>query len=596
MAWQRLAAAAALLLAGCAAPPPPAPDAVALSPEPASGWTAKPGWTARRSMVAAANPLAAQAGAQILRQGGNAIDAAIAVQMVLGLVEPQSSGIGGGALLLYWDGDEIQAWDERETAPSHADPRAFLRADGTPLPHAQAVVGGRAVATPGVVPMLEAAHRAAGRLPWAKLFEPAIRLAEEGFPISPRLHASIAATTALKRDRLARDYFYSADGNPLPAGHRLRNPALAAILRAIAAHGSAAMTRGPIAADLAHRVRADPVPGPITEADLAAYRPARRAALCAVWLERWRVCGFPPPSSGQIALMQILGIVERSPPVALPLVQGVPSADWLHVYAEAARLAFADRAKYVGDPDFVAAPGDNWSTLLADAYLRQRAALIGPRAMKSAPAGDPAPVAPTFAPMAEQPEHGTSHVSIVDAAGHAVAMTTTIESAFGAKLMADGGSGLPGGYLLNNEMTDFSARPADAGGRPVANRIEPGKRPRSTMSPTLVFDRRDGRLGMVLGSPGGPAIVHFVAKTLVGALQWGLDVQRAIDLPNFATFGDALLLETGRFPAATVESLRTRGHRVDEVELTSGLEAIERTPQGWFGGADPRREGIALGD
>jgi gamma-glutamyltranspeptidase/glutathione hydrolase len=598
MTWQRLAAAAALLLAACTAPPPAALDEAALppAPEPASGWTAKSGATARRFMVAAANPLAAAAGLGILRQGGNAIDAAIAVQMVLGLVEPQSSGIGGGALLLHWDGREIQAWDGRESAPAQADPRAFLRADGTPLPHAEAVIGGRAVATPGVVPMLEAAHRASGRLPWATLFEPAIALAEDGFALSPRLHALIAANPILKRDPLARRYFYTADGQPLAVGQRLRNPALAAILRAIAAQGSAVLVRGPIAADLVRRVRADPVPGPMTEADLASYRPRQRAALCADWLDRWRVCGFPPPSSGQLALMQILGIVERSVPVARALEQGVPSAAWLHLYTEAARLAFADRAQYVADPDFVRAPGGDWATLLGDAYLRQRAALIGAQAMKVAPAGQPLPARSAFAPMAEQPEHGTSHVSIVDGEGHAVAMTTTIESAFGAKRMADGGTGLAGGYLLNNEMTDFSSLPADADGRPVANRIEPGKRPRSSMSPTLVFDRRDGRLALVLGSPGGPAIIHFVAKTLIGTLAWGRDVQSAIDLPNFASFGGPVVLEAGRFPASTIEALRARGHRVVEAELTSGLQAIERTPQGWVGGADPRREGVVVGD
>ena len=601
MSWNRGGCALlAALLCGCAAPlaPAVAPTAASMPamPEGASGWTTKPGWQSRHFMVAAANPLATEAGYQILRAGGSAFDAAVAVQMVLMLVEPQSSGIGGGAFLLHWDGHQVQAWDGRETAPAAADPRAFLAADGNALPFADTVFGGRAVATPGLVQMLEAAHRDYGKLPWARLFEPAIQLAETGFAISPRLFIMIAANPHLRRDPLARAFYYDAKGDPLAAGHRLRNPALAEVLRAIAARGSEAMVRGPIAADLVRRVREHSVPGALTAADLAAYEPKRRAPLCTDWLERWRVCGFPPPSSGHLAIMQTLGLMERAPAVATPLLAGVPGPDWLHTYTEAARLAFADRALYVGDPDFVPAPGGDWNSLLADAYLRQRAALIGPRSMQVAAPGLPAKVALAYAPMPDQPEHGTSHISVVDGEGRAVAMTTTIEALFGARLMSDGGTGQPGGYLLNNEMTDFSAQPADVQGRAVANRIEPGKRPRSSMSPTLVFDKRDGRLAMILGSPGGPAIIHFVAKTLVGTLQWQLDAQRAIDLPNFGSFNGPTVLEKGLFPPATLEALRARGHVVVEAELTSGLQAIQRTTTGWLGGADPRREGIVKGD
>jgi gamma-glutamyltranspeptidase/glutathione hydrolase len=592
----------ALLLAGCGwsplaplAPPASTPDVPAL-PEGGSGWVGKTGVAATRFMVAAANPLAADAGYQMLRAGGSALDAAIAVQMVLTLVEPQSSGIGGGAFLMHADGSQVQAWDGRETAPSAADERMFLGADGKAVPIAQAVIGGRAVAVPGAVRMLEAAHRQHGQLPWARLFEPAIALAEQGFALSPRLHTQLLGETALRSDPLARAYFYAADGQPHAVGHRLRNPALAAVLRALAAQGSAALHQGPVARDMVQRVRKHAQPGRMTEADLAGYQPLLREPLCTQWRQSLRVCGFPPPSSGHLAVMQILGVLERLPEISPALQAGVPTADWLHLYTEAARLAYADRAQHVADPAFVPSPAGRWDSLLDDAYLRERAALVGRRSMQTAPAGRPGGAPLAFAPMPEQAEHGTSHISVVDAQGRAVAMTTTIEAAFGARLMADGGTGLPGGYLLNNQMTDFSAAPADAQGRPVANRIEPGKRPRSSMSPTLVFDLHDGRLLLSLGSPGGPAIIHFTAKTLLGTLQWGLDAQRAIALPNFGSYNGPTVLEKGRFAATTVQALRERGHVVVETELTSGLQAIQRTKSGWWGGADPRREGAVRGD
>ena len=585
----------ALLLGGCAAPPSTAP----LMPEAASGLTVKSGQTARRSMVVAAHPLAADAGRQMLRAGGSAVDAAVAVQMVLTLVEPQSSGIGGGAFLMHWDGSALQAWDGRETAPSTADERLFLRPDGRPLGFMEAVVGGRAVGVPGTVRMLEAAHHAQGRLPWAMLFEPAIALAEQGFAVSPRLHAGLDGERALKSDPRAAAYFYAPDGTPWPVGHRLRNPALAAVLRAIAARGSVALHEGPVAADIVGRVRGHVSnPGSMTLADLAGYAPKLRAPICTDW-QRWRVCGFPPPSSGHLTMMQILGLMQQAPTALLPaqaLSDGVPSADWLHLYTEAARLAFADRALYIADPDFTVAPGGDWRWLLDGAYLAQRAALIGASSMKLASPGKPGGDAVSRAPMATQPEGGTSHVSIVDAAGRAVALTTTIESGWGARLMSDGGSGLPGGFLLNNELTDFSFAPADAAGRAIANRVQPGKRPRSSMTPTLVFDRSDGRLLMSAGSPGGAAIIHFTAKALLGTLAWGLAPQDATALPNFGSFNGPTILERGRFPAATAEALRARGHVVDEVDLTSGVHLVVRVPGGWAGGADPRREGLALAD
>jgi len=591
-------AAAAWLLAGCGEQPPrPAATAHEEMPEISSGFHAKPGWSARTMAVAAAHPLAARAGYEMLQAGGNALDAAIAAQMVLALVEPQSSGIGGGALLMHWDGKRLHAWDGRETAPAAADERPKYELVKRKMPFVAALVGGRAVGVPGAVRMLEAAHRAGGRLPWARLFEPAIALAQQGFRVSHRLHAQLAADAHLRADSQARRCFYDADGAPWPEGHRLTNPALAAVLRAIAARGSDALLAGPVAADIVARVRGHAVnPGRLSETDLSGYRALHREAICADWQQRWRVCGFPPPSSGQLAIMQILGMMEHHAPALPALADGVPTASWLHVYAEAARLAFADRDQYVADPDFAAAPPGGWRALLEPQYLAQRAALIAATSMKHAPPGRPGDAPLAYAPMPAQPEAGTSHISVVDAEGGAVALTTTIEAAFGAHLMSDGGSGRRCGFLLNNELTDFSFVPSDAAGRPVANRVQPGKRPRSSMSPTLVFDRRDGRLAMTLGSPGGAAIIHFTAKALVGTLQWGLDAQRSIDLPNFAEFGGPLLLEAGRFSAATLEALRVRGHAVAERDLTSGLQAIERTPSGWFGGADPRREGVVIGD
>ena len=608
MLRDRLRRLGALLVAGlaaaCVQPAAEAPGAAAAdarAPETASGWQPKTGRHFRRAAVAAAHPLAAAAGLEILRAGGNAVDAAVAVQMVLGVVEPQSSGIGGGALMLVWDGRRVHAWDGRETAPAAADETLFLGPDGRPLPYAQAAVGGRAVGVPGAVPMLEAAQRRHGRLPWARLFAPAILLAEDGFAIGARLHAQLEADAALRRDPLARALYYDAGGRALAAGTRLRNPALAAILRRLAAEGSGALLRGAVAADFVQRVRSHPTnPGRLALADLAGYREREREPLCADWRSSYRICGFPPPSSGQLALMQILALLDdalAAQRVAERDAAGLPSADWLHLYSEAAALAFADRDRYVADPDRVAAPAGDWLALLDPGYLRKRAALIGTRAIGTAPPGTPPGAVPGGASMPAQPEHGTSHVSIVDADGNAVALTTTIEAGFGARLMADGGTGLAGGVLLNSELTDFSFVPRDAQGRPVANRVEPGKRPRSSMSPTFVFDRGDGRLLMVLGSPGGAAIIHFVAKTLVGTLAWGLDPQRAVELPNVADFNGPTFVEAGRLPPATLAALAARGHEVRELPLASGVHALVRVPDGgWLGGADPRREGVVVGE
>jgi len=602
---QRVLACALLatLLActGAAIAPPaaPLPAAAPLQPESASGWTDKPGWATRHFAVAAANPIAVQTGYRIIKQGGSAVDAAVAMQMVLALVEPQSSGLGGGAFLLHYDGQRTEAFDGRETAPAAADEKLFLGPDDKPLPFRQAIVGGRAVGVPGAVAMLEQAHRLHGRLPWARLFEPAIALAESGFAMSPRLHALLLADNDLKTDPVAAAYFHDAQGRPWPVGHVLRNPELAAVLRLVAAQGAKALSQGEVAQAMVDKVRSHPTnPGGLALSDLASYRPLQRQPLCfdyAALSREYRVCGMPPPSSGTIAIGQILGMLSNTEAARLPLVNGVPGPQWLHLYAEASRLAFADRALYVADPDFVAPPAGAWTSLLAPAYLQQRAHLIGPSRMPIATAGRPDDAVTRLAPMALQEEHGTSHISIVDAQGNALAMTTTIEYAFCSRQMVNRGHGLAGGFLLNNQLSDFSFQPTDEAGRPVANRVQPGKRPRSAMAPTLVFDKRSGQLLMSVGSSGGTMIIHSTAKTLYGAFDWGLDIQRAIALPNFGNFGEgAFLVED--FPESTLQFLRDRGHTISKVRVPTGLQGITRTATGFFSGTDPRREGIVAGD
>ena len=599
------AVTAAALLAGCAssrfdyqAPKPPA------QPEAASGWTDKPGWATEKFAVAAANPLATDAGYQVLKAGGTAIDAAIAVQMVLGLVEPQSSGIAGGAFLLYSTGGDVQAWDGRETAPAAANEKLFLLPDGKPMAFHDAVVGGRSVGVPGAVRMLEAAHKAHGRMAWADLLKPAIDLAERGFQVSPRLNTLLQSEKFLKNDPVAAQYFYDASGTPWPVGHVLKNPEYAQVLRGIAARGSSALLEGPVAQAIVDKVTKHPTnPGKLSLADLAGYQPKRRTPLCYDMLsganqQTYQVCGFPPPSSGAIAVGQILGILGQTPGAKLkPDAAGLPTADWLYFYNEAARLAFADRAQYVADPDFAQPPGGGWMSLLAPGYLAERAKLIGPQSLKVAQPGQPGAVKTSFAPIPDQPEYGTSHISIVDAHGNALAMTTTIEDQFGSRQMVKG-------FLLNNELTDFSFAPTDAKGQPIANRVQPGKRPRSSMAPTLVFEKTaDGSRGplvMSAGSPGGALIIHYTAKTLNGVINWGMTPQQAIDLPNFGNTNGPTMLEENKFPPATVQALRNRGAEVREMNMTSGLQGITRTEvhgkKLWLGGADPRREGVVMGD
>jgi len=552
------------------------------APEAGSGWVDKKPVTSRHWMVAAANPLAVAAGHRILAAGGNAVDAAVAVQMVLGLVEPQSSGIGGGAFLLVHDArrGKLVAWDGRETAPAAARPDRFLR-DGKPMPFFEAVVGGRSVGVPGTLRMLEAAHRKHGRLAWARLFDDAIALAENGFAVSPRLHRLVSEERYMTQPRL-RDYFHGRDGKPLPVGTILRNPAYARTLRAVASRGADAFYAGPVAQDIVDTVQGAASPGDITLADLAGYRAVERAPVCDSY-RAYRICGMPLPSSGAITILQMLKMLEPYDVAAMG-----PASFWsVHFMSEAGRLAFADRGVYEADPAFYRAP--TW--LLDDAYLRARSRLIRvDSSMRRAQPGEPPRPALDKAAWGRDAAldlPSTSHISIVDRYGNAVAMTTTIESQFGSRLMTGGG------FLLNNELTDFSFVPAE-NGKPVANRVEGGKRPRSSMAPTIAYDAR-GRVAIVTGSPGGSAIINYVAKTLVAIIDWKLDPQAAVALPNFGSRNGPTELEAGTAVVALAPKLRALGADVAAIEMTSGAQAIVRTREGWIGGADPRREGVVLG-
>jgi gamma-glutamyltranspeptidase/glutathione hydrolase len=599
--WAAPACAAFAASAGLAAElqPPPEGQSGLQPPRSAS--------TAAKDMVAAANPLAARAGLQMLREGGSAVDAAVAMQLVLTLVEPQSSGIGGGAFLLHWDGKRVQAYDGRETAPMGATEDQFIGPDGRPMPFMEAVASGLSVGVPGVLRMLEQVHREHGRLQWARLFEPAIELAERGFPVSPRLHALLERDTRLQGDPAARAYFYDPQGHAVAVGTLLKNPALAETLRMLADHGADAFYTGPIAADVVRAVRSAPHhPGRLTEADLAGYRARERDPVCAPY-RSWIVCGMPPPSSGGIAIAQILGILAHFDLIRSPPQHGAagpqPQAEAVHLITEAERLAFADRDAYVADPDFIHI---DTAALLDPRYLAARARRISTRSMGVAEPGALAHPGARFAPDRSGPRMATSHLSVVDAWGNGVAMTTSIENAFGSRIFVRG-------FLLNNELTDFSFAPRaqDADGRvakdaaPVANRVQPGKRPRSSMAPTLVFDRAGHELVASLGSPGGTWIISFVAKTLIALLDWNLDVQQAIALADFGSRNGPTELEAGRFDPDVVGALQSRGHTVVQVPMTSGLQAIVaahlRPDSGpaairWTGGADPRREGVAIGD
>ncbi len=563
-----------------------------VAPEIATGYAEKAGKSSQKFMVAAANPLATQAGYQMLKQGGAAIDAAIATQLVLTLVEPQSSGIGGGSFLLYSDGKRVLSYDGRETAPAAADEHLFQDKDGKPVSRETGVVGGRSVGAPGVLRMLELAHQQHGRLPWKALFAPAIKLADDGFAVSPRLNALLKWDKYLARDPVARAYFFDDAGQPRPVGYILKNPELARTLREIADGGADAFYKGRIARDIVAKVSSHPTnPGKLTAADIAGYQARERAPICSDY-KAWTVCGAPPPSSGGIAIAQMLGILEVKDISPYKPVGGMLTAEGIHLFSEAGRLAYADRNRYVADTDFVPLPGKGVSALLDKRYLAKRAALIGDKSMGRANYGTPDTMDVAWGADTAIDKPSTSHLVAVDAFGGGLSMTTSVEDAFGSRQMVDG-------FMLNNQLTDFSFDSQDENG-PIANRVQAGKRPRSALSPPLGVDKGTHRLVLATGSPGGSTIINYVAKVLVGTLDWQLDVQQAISLPNLGSRNGPTELEKNRVSASVIAQLKARGHEVRETEQNSGLQGIQRRVVGgkpqWFGGADPRREGVVLGD
>ncbi|RYZ02978.1 MAG: gamma-glutamyltransferase [Comamonadaceae bacterium] len=595
------------------------------APEPASGYVpGKKLVTAKTYMVVANHPLATRAGCDILKAGGSAVDAAVAVQAVLGLVEPQSSGLGGGAFMLHYDAAtrKVQAYDGRETAPAAATENYLRYVDdasdqSAPKPGG-ARASGRSIGTPGAVRMLDLAYKDHGKLPWKDLFGYGITLANDGFLIGGRMAAAISGSAAnLRRDAEAAAYFLNADGTPKALGTRLKNPAYAKTLGTIANQGANAFYTGEIARGIVEKIGVttaandgSPItPGKTTLADLANYQAKKREPVCAPY-RSYQICSMSPPSSGGIAVVATLGMLENFDmaaykPSAIDLEGGKPNVMGVHLVTEAERLAYADRDKYVADTDFVPLPGNSTASLTNAAYLKQRASLISMNSsLGTAPAGDLGPV-----PLGidRTPESGTTHFTIVDKQGNVVSMTTTVESTLGSFHMTQG-------FVLNNQLTDFSAAPTDASGVKLANRVAPGKRPRSTMAPTLVFRKAaDGGIGdfyMGTGSPGGGTIIQYVVKTLVGALDWGLDAQQATSMIDFGAANSPTTSVGGEHPNVNtanngnndplVTGLRALGHTVSTSAQSSGISTIIRRTTGsssvLTGGADPRREGIVLGD
>jgi gamma-glutamyltranspeptidase/glutathione hydrolase len=539
---------------------------------------------AKHHMIAAANPHAAQAGLDMMRAGGSAVDAAIATQMVLGLVEPESSGIGGGAFMLVYDPKtrHTTSFDGREMAPASATPTMFLDANGQPRNKGEAIPGGLSVGIPGVVKMLWLAHEKYGKLPWAKLFEPAIKLAEDGFPVGPKLARTIKNFSRGADMPDIRAHFYHPDGTPLREGEIYKDPEYAATLKKIATEGPDGFYKGEIAQAIVDAVHHAPKnQGGMTLSDLSNYQPREREPVCGDYRE-YRLCSMGPPSSGGIAVLQILGMLQRFPPDQLTpnTVSGA------HLFAEASRLAYADRAQYLGDPAFVDVPIKG---LLDKNYIASRAALIDPaRDMGTALPGNPPQKHAELSPQVSPVLHGTSHMTIVDDSGEVAAMTTSVESVFGANVMVKG-------FMLNNTLTDFSFQPV-RDGKPVANAPAPGKLPLSAMSPTIVFDKK-GNFLVSVGSPGGPAIIDYVAQILIGILDAHMSPAAALAMPHELNMNGPTLLEKSPNSDALAAQLTAMGHTVQVPQVEgSGLHGIEKTKNGYIGAADPRRDGIALGD
>ena len=572
--------AALTALAFLAAPAfaqPPAPPAAAEPAREASVPVITP-----HAMVTAANPLAANAGLEVLKRGGSAMDAAVAVQAVLGLVEPQSSGLGGGAFMVYYDAKtrKVTAYDGREVAPMGARPDMFLGPDGKPLPFFQAILSGRSAGVPGAVAMLYLAHKEHGRLDWGGLFDPAEKLADDGFVVSPRLDFMIHLKAAPQPSAPdAVRYFTKPDGTTYKAGDILKNPAYAETLRLVAKQGPNAILTGRVAQDIVRRLSEEPLPGAMTLADLAAYKPHESEALCRPY-RIYLVCTTQAPSGGP-ALLEALGLIEHTDIAS----RGPADAQgWLQI-AEAERLMYADRDKYEGDPAFISYP---LAGLLDRGYLAERAKLIGDTAGPPPSPGHPAGVTVAYGPDHTREPGGTSHFVIVDADGNVVSMTTTVESIFGNGRMVDG-------FFLNNQLTDFSFSPKDPDGTPAANAVGPGKRPRSSMAPNIILDANHDFVAAV-GSPGGNAIPAYVLKAIVGFIDWKLPMQQALDLPNLVARGGGFYSEPSRFPPGVVAGLAAKGVtlRAGGAE-GSGLHGIMKVKTGYEGGADDRREGVAVG-
>lgn len=555
-----------------------------LAPESDTGRQQSKSLTVSDTLVVTAHPLATQAGLKILDQGGTAADAAVAIQAMLTLVEPQSSGIGGGAFMLYWDQskNKLHAYDGRETAPAAATGELFYK-DGQPMSWRDALVGGRSVGTPGVLKMLEQAQQKHGTLAWSKLFSPAIHQSEKGFSVGPRLHSLIASgiNPGLNHYQEARQYFYLPDGSPLPVGFKRKNPELAKSLSQIANEGTQVFYKGPLGEAISQKIKqVNDNPGLLSLHDLSTYKSRERTPICLPY-RMYKVCGFPPPTSGGVTVLQIIKLLE-----GYNLTELAPSSiEFNQLFSQASRLAFADRGRYLADPDFVSVPTN---ALLAPHYLQQRAALISrDQDLGRAKPGNPLSTDLSRADDQSPELPSTSHFVVRDKWGNAVSMTTSIEMAFGSTLMV-------GGFLLNNQLTDFSFVPSKDG-KVIANRVEPGKRPRSSMAPFMVFDAND-ELYAAIGSPGGSRIINYVAKSLLVMLNSNLPLQEVVNLPHISNRNGLTELEAGTAAESLQSSFEGMGHQTKIRDLNSGLHGFRKLPSGrWESAVDNRREGLALG-